>query len=424
MKNHVLTGFGFGPIQAGLFVHEAFQSGNFSRIVIAEIDAKLVQAVRANQGSYFVNIAQADGVEVVRIDGIEIYNPNDEQDRKILLEALCQSSEMVTSLPSVSFYDAGRNSVASLIAAGLQNSTAKSALIYAAENNNHAAEILEEQVKKKITSEPTVHFQFINTVIGKMSQVVTNPQEIAQKDLKPMAPGIDRAFLVEEFNKILVTQSHLPDFRPGIEVFLEKEDLLPFEEAKLYGHNAIHALLAYLGALKGYTKMGELKSDSKIMQIAADAFLRESGAALVKKYSHLGDPLFTKAGYTAFAEDLLRRMTNPFLDDTIERAARDPLRKLGLNDRIFGTMNVVLQQGIEPLNMALGAAAALAYLGKHAGEYKLPENLLPDPGQSIEDLSIEEVLERIWQPGDIACHGSLIQYVKKAGGNLPMLLAP
>ncbi|HBG25642.1 MAG: hypothetical protein A2Y10_16010 [Planctomycetes bacterium GWF2_41_51] len=88
-----------------------------------------------------------------------------------------------------------------------------------------------------------------------MSQVVTDGEEIKQKGLKTIVPGIDRAFLVEEFNKIIVTTCHLPDFKPGINVFTEKEDLLLFEEAKLYGHNAIHALLAYLGAQKGTKKL-------------------------------------------------------------------------------------------------------------------------------------------------------------------------
>jgi hypothetical protein len=36
MDEHIFTGFGFGPIQGGLFAKEAFQSGNFTRIVIAE----------------------------------------------------------------------------------------------------------------------------------------------------------------------------------------------------------------------------------------------------------------------------------------------------------------------------------------------------------------------------------------------------
>ena len=52
MAEHIFTGFGFGPIQSGLFVKEAFQSGNFARIAIAEIDRELVEAVRANKVSY------------------------------------------------------------------------------------------------------------------------------------------------------------------------------------------------------------------------------------------------------------------------------------------------------------------------------------------------------------------------------------
>jgi len=51
MAEHIFTGFGFGPIQAGLFVKEAFQSGNFARIVAAEIDTELVGAVRTNTNS-------------------------------------------------------------------------------------------------------------------------------------------------------------------------------------------------------------------------------------------------------------------------------------------------------------------------------------------------------------------------------------
>lgn len=360
MKEHIFTGFGFGPIQSGLFAAEAFKSGNFKRIVIAEIDQRLVDAVRANNGSYYVNIASSTGIEAVKISGIEIYNPSNEKDRAELIKALSLSTEICTSLPSVNFYDSGANSVASLIVQGVQNSTAKATIIYTAENNNHAAEILEEKLKQKLGN-ILGNVQVLNTVIGKMSQVVTDKDEIIQKKIKTIAPGIDRAFLVEEFNKILVTKCKIKNYTPGIKVFIEKEDLLPFEEAKLYGHNAIHALLAYLGAQKGYKKMAELKNDKEIMQIAREAFLKESGVALIKKYKNLGDELFTEVGYRVFAEDLLERMTNPYLDDAIERAARDPQRKLGLNDRIFGTMQLALEFDIEPKNMAKGAVAGLIY---------------------------------------------------------------
>lgn len=415
---HVFTGFGFGPIQSGLFVNEAFQSGNFSRIVIAEIDRKLVDTIRANSGSYYINVAKSDGIETIKIDGIEIFNPNVEEDRQKLLEALSQSTEIVTSLPSVKFFDMCENSVASLIAQGLKNSQADATIIYTAENNNHAAEILEEKVYQKIDDASLNNVRFLNTVIGKMSQVVIDADEIKEKNLKPIAPGIDRAFLVEEFNRILVTKTNIPRFTPGIEVFIEEEDLLPFEEAKLYGHNAIHALLAFLGAYKGYTKMKELKDDKKIMKIARDAFLNESGAALMKKYSDLNDELFTETGYKDYAEDLLERMTNPYLSDTIERAARDPVRKLGISDRIFGTMFLAIGHGIEPVNMAVGAMAGITVLLKKADENNLPGNLRVKHWQELSNVGIEKILMWIWGAEFRKDHRQLIECIQQAKEHL------
>jgi mannitol-1-phosphate 5-dehydrogenase len=396
MSNHIFVGFGFGPIQSGLFVSEAFKSRNFKRIVIAEIDPRLVDAVRANQGRYAVSIAASDGIETSQIEGVEIYNPSNENDRAKLLESLCQATEICTSLPSVNFFDAGQNSVAALIAQGLQQSAAPATIIYTAENNNHAAEILEEKVRANLTAPLKHPVQFLNTVIGKMSQVVTNAGEIKAKNLTVIAPGVERAFLVEAFNKILVTKCHIQNFKPGVEVFIEKENLLPFEEAKLYGHNAIHALLAYLGAAKGYTKMAELKKDAALMQIARKAFIDESGAALTKKYAKLGDALFTPNGFRAYAEDLLERMTNPYLDDTIERAARDPQRKLGFSDRIFGTIHLVFEHKIEPVNMAMGAIAGIAFLLKRAEECKLPEALRFSDWRNLTDRQIEDILKWLW----------------------------
>jgi mannitol-1-phosphate/altronate dehydrogenase len=59
-------------------------------------------------------------------------------------------------------------------------------------------------------------------------------------------------------------------------------------------------------------------------------------------------------------------MTNPFLHDRVERVIRDPARKLAWSDRIFGTMRMAMEAGIQPRAMALGAAAALD--AAHAGE--------------------------------------------------------
>lgn len=423
MADHVFTGFGFGPIQGGLFAKEAFGSGNFKRIVISEIDQKLVDAVKADSGSYYVNVARTDGIEAIRIDNIELLNPTLDSDRKKLLKILADSTEIVTSLPSVNIYEVGRDSsVSSLISAAITGNRATAKIIYTAENNNTAAEILKKTVSTKTGSHITENIQFLNTVIGKMSRVVTDVEEIKQSGLKPIARGIDRAFLVEEFNHILVTKTDIKGFTPGIKVFVEKANLLPFEEAKLFGHNAIHALLAYLGYAKGYSRMAELKNDPQIMQIARDAFINESGKALIKKYADLNDSLFTESGYKYFAEDLLERITNQYLGDTVARAGRDIVRKLGLNDRIFGTMATVIENGVEPVNMAMGALAGIKWLVDGVEKVNLPEKSKFASWQALTDKQIADTLNWLWDGKTNRFSGQIVGYVCKAKDSLKRML--
>ncbi len=98
MKKHVLTGFGFGPIQGGLFVKEAFESGDFSRIVVAEIDGALVEAVRSNKGSFHVNVADKNGIEEVKVENVEMLNPGIDSERELLRKALAESTEVADIL--------------------------------------------------------------------------------------------------------------------------------------------------------------------------------------------------------------------------------------------------------------------------------------------------------------------------------------
>ncbi len=153
---HRLTGFGFGPIQAGLFVKEAHATGSFDRLVVAEIDSSLVQAVRGNKHSYAVNVAHKDGIEDVRVTGVELLNPTCPQDLHELQAALAQSTEIVTALPSVNLFDHGDQSIARLIAACLDTGDSDGTLVYTAENHNHAAEILQDysRAEKMVTSTP------------------------------------------------------------------------------------------------------------------------------------------------------------------------------------------------------------------------------------------------------------------------------
>jgi len=382
------VGFGFGAIQGALFLYEAFRSGNFERLVVAEVVPELVQALRRAGGRYRVNIATGHGIEVHEVNGVEVLNPLDGADAQRLAAALADASEIATALPSVDFYERGEPSVARLLAEALQKKAASGHLprcvIYTAENHNHAAEILQDlcdrQIDDTIRAGARRSSQFLNTVIGKMSGVRLDAAQIADEGLACLVDGVARAFLAEEFNRILITQIELPDFERGIEVFVEKSALLPLEEAKLYGHNAVHALIGYLARRKGCRFMSETAGDQDLMTLAREAFIEESGAALIARHKGL-DPLFTPEGVQAYAEDLLRRMTNPYLRDSIERVTRDTRRKLGWDDRLIGAMRLALNAGIMPRRLALGAAAALETLDENQKAARLLEELWTAPDE-------------------------------------------
>ena len=151
------VGFGFGAIQAGLFLYEAFRSDNFGRLVVAEVLPDVVHAVRAAGGRFSVNIAHSDHIEVAEVGPLEIQDPGSESDRRRLVEAVAEAEEIATAVPSVQFYTSpDPGSIHRLLAEGLRRKAAAQgprAIVYAAENHNHAAEILEARVLEEIPEE-------------------------------------------------------------------------------------------------------------------------------------------------------------------------------------------------------------------------------------------------------------------------------
>ncbi len=383
------VGFGFGPIQAGLFLAEAFQAGAFARLVVAEVVPEVVAAVRAADG-FTVNIGHADHISALSVAPVEIYNPAAPDDRAALVAAVAEASELATALPSVAIYAAGgAASVSAILADGLLRKLELGglpAVVYTAENHTHAAELLAAAVAAALPADRRTaalqRVQFLDTIIGKMSGA---SEEVA--DLAPVAPGLARAFLVEAFNRIYITQiqrlagdATWAAFHRGITVFVEQPDLRPFAEAKLYCHNAGHALAAYLAHQLGYRRIDELRQRPDVLALVRDAMIDESGAALVARFGGV-DPLFTPGGMRAYADDLIARMVNPYVRDTVARVGRDPARKLGWEDRLVGAMRLAMGAGVTPRRYAVGVAAALRWL-------------------EIAPADTEAYLAELWRPAD------------------------
>ena len=357
------VGFGFGAIQGGLFLPEASSSHFFSRLVVAEIDPKTVEQVRKHKGTYFCNIAESDRVRVIKIEGVEIYNPMVLEDRVKLVRAIAEAQEICTALPSFTLYDAGEDSVAKIICEGLkikmESHELPSAVIYAAENDSRAASRLRMACQKYLPNLSEEKVVFSETVIAKMCSVVIDPIRIDAEELIPIVEEFPKAFLVEAFNQILIEEKQPYGFIRGLKKFHTKEDLDPFAISKFLGHNAIHALLGYLAKQQGIAYMHEAGKQKDLMEMVRSAFIDEAGAGLCKEFSQVSDPLFSEVGFCDYVDDALTRMVNPFLRDPVDRVTRDPVRKLGWEDRLIGSMKLACRAGVEPKILAKGAALAL-----------------------------------------------------------------
>jgi mannitol-1-phosphate 5-dehydrogenase len=60
-------------------------------------------------------------------------------------------------------------------------------------------------------------------------------------------------------------------------------------------------------------------------------------------------------------KDVRVRFGNPLLKDAITRVARDPIRKLGREDRIIGAAELCRSHSVAPDHIATICAAALCY---------------------------------------------------------------
>jgi len=127
-------------------------------------------------------------------------------------------------------------------------------------------------------------------------------------------------------------------------------------ERKIFTHNLAHAALAYLGHLRGHTYIHETFEDEFVRSVF-DGALDETTEALLRRYPADLD----RREHLEIRKDVRVRFGNPLLKDPITRVAKDPIRKLGHDDRIVGAAELCLSQGIIPDHIATACAAALCY---------------------------------------------------------------
>ncbi len=185
------------------------------------------------------------------------------------------------------------------------------------------------------------------------------------------------AVTVEKYYQWVVNGNQLKGPMPVIPGIAVSYDLDAILEQKLITLNGPHALIAYFGARAGYQYIHEAVQDDNIMGLVQGA-LQEIEVVVVNR-----NPTISVADQRAYASKNIERFKNPYLRDETTRVARDPIRKLGHNDRLVKPALLALDMGERPDNLVTGIAGALLYENPHDQQAQQLHNALQTKGIDV-----------------------------------------
>lgn len=327
--------FGAGNIGRG-FVGLLLHNAGYE-LVFADVNASLIEDLAATP-SYTVREVGI-GAKTWTVDNYRAVNSAlQAQD---LIDEIASAAIVTTAVgPNVLRF------VAPAIAAGLAARAAGSAplIVMACENAINATDALRELI---LDADPSVGSKaiFANTAVDR---IVPG---------QPTDAGLD--VTVEAFFEWAIESGPFGGAAPNIPEAHFVDDLAPYIERKLFTVNTGHAAAAYHGFVAGASSIADAMA---IPAVATEvrAVLGETKALLVAKHD------FDPDVQQAYLEKNLLRFANPYLEDTVERVGRQPIRKLGRHDRFIGPAAELAERGL-PVEALLRTVAAVL-------DFDLPED--------------------------------------------------
>lgn len=329
--------FGAGNIGrgfVGLLLHEAGYE-----VVFADVNAELIDALSAAD-SYRVHLVGEES-QTVTVTGFRAINSATDEDA---LVAEIATADVVTTAvgPRILRF------VAPVIARGLaaRADDAPRLAVMACENAIGASDLLAAELMDGLPDDETRdrlarRAVFANTAVDRI--------------VPAQAPDAGVDVTVETFFEWVIDRTPFDRQEPRIPGAHFVDALGPYIERKLFTVNTGHATVAYTGFLEGATTISEAIGIPAVRQ-AAEAALRETSAALSAKHGLPDEEL------AAYRAKILRRFTNPYLVDEVTRVGREPLRKLGRNDRFIGPAADYAQYvGGIPVALIAAVGAALRF---------------------------------------------------------------
>lgn len=330
--------FGAGKIARGFIGHLLYLSGiPFTFVEKSDALADLIN----ERGQYFVNILgnAKESCTVTNAKALK-FSQVDE-----IAGAIADSDAVFTAV-------GGKNlcQIAPILAKGIAKKCEKGGVlnIVTCENWKQPAAMLRETITPLLHDEQREYF---STQVGVTEAVIMRSAIEANADQCKADPLVVN---VQNFWELPVDASRIVGELPNMKGVKRVEAFTGFLERKFYTYNAANGTTAYLGALLGYEKIANAAHDERILKVL-DGVYSETARALSAKHHF---PLEEQLAFTRTSKAKLQDYT---IVDFIERNARDPIRKLGPDDRLVGSARLVLEYGIKPENLCVAIAAAIYY---------------------------------------------------------------
>jgi mannitol-1-phosphate 5-dehydrogenase len=333
--------FGAGNVGRG-FLGQLFSESGYG-VVFVDIDEPLIAALNTRRG-YTIRLVEDDWAEEVTVAPVRALHAEEtDAVARALAEAdLAATAVGVRALPHI----------APLVAAGVARRAEEGVPaplnIIVCENLKDAAAIFRRMVGDHLPAARHAYLQthigFVDTVIGRMVPPPT-PQ------MRAHDPSL---IVVEPYKELPVDRRGFVGPVPEIAGLEPADDFTFYMARKLYIHNCGHAILGYLGHLRGHDFGTQALEDPAIRPLFERA-LAESKHGIAA--AHGVDP----ARLETYIGDVTRRLANRALGDTIFRLAHDPLRKLGPEDRLVGAARLVEKAGGTPDALSWGIAGGYCF---------------------------------------------------------------
>jgi len=343
-EGNLAVQFGAGNIGRGL-MGQLFYEGGFE-IVFVDANGSLVEQLN-RRASYPLRLldAYSGSIRELTVSGFKSLDTSDEL---AVAEAIVNARVVATAVGV-----ANLGTISPLLAAGVRRRFERKAGpldVYLCENMLGAAAILSQKVISLLHGQARAwaesNIGFVGTSVAR---IVGGPGARSPQD--------DPLLVVADSHRDIPYDGKATRAgEPGIEGFHPVSNFKAEVERKIFTHNVGHAGLAYLGYLRGHTYVHETFDDDFVRSVF-DGALDETTEALLRRYPADLD----RRKHVEIRKDVRVRFGNPLLKDAITRVARDPIRKLGRDDRIIGAAELCRSQGIVPDHIAAICAAALCY---------------------------------------------------------------